>query len=109
MADGLIIVGALTAVAGAIRANFASVPFFRSRAAEPSTPEGRAIATLECAYACTVAAVITGAGITVMVLGLVIGYGVQTWTILMPIGLAAAAALTAGFIRRTLRQLPNSA
>jgi hypothetical protein len=106
MADGLIIVGALTAVAGAIRANFAYVHFFRTR---PAAPQGRAIAVMEFAYSCSVAAVITGAGITVLVLGLVIGNGVQAWTLSLPISLAAGGALTAALARRILGQLRNPA
>jgi hypothetical protein len=107
IANGLIIVGALTAVAGAIRANFAYVRFFRTRGAAP--PQGRAIAGMEVAYSGSVAAVITGVGITVLVLGLVIGSGVQAWTLLLPISLAVGGALTAALTRRILEQLRNPA
>jgi hypothetical protein len=107
MANGLIIIGALTAVAGAIRANFAYVRFFRTRGAAP--PRGRTIAGMEFTYSCSVAAVITGAGITVLVLGLVIGNSVQAWTLSLPISLAAGGALTAVLARRILGQLRNPA
>ena len=103
MATGLIIVGALTAVAGAIRANFAYLRFFRTRGA--ATPQGRAIAGLEFAFSCSMAGVITGIGITVLVLGLVIDNGVQAWTISLPMSLAAGAALTAALTRWRLEQL----
>jgi hypothetical protein len=107
MANGLIIIGALTAVAGAIKANFAYVRFFRTRRA--AIPQSRAIAGLEFAYSCSVAGVITGTGITVLVLGLVIGTGVQAWTLSLPISLAAGGALTAALAHRMLVQLRKPA
>src|SRR5437879_4621194 len=108
MADGLMIVGGLTALGGAIRANFAYIRYFRTRGAQPAAPNSRAIASLEFAYTCSVAAVITGGGISVLVLGLVIGSDVKAWTLALPIGLAAGGVLTAAVARRTLAQLRKS-
>ncbi len=107
-ADGLIVVGALVAVGGAIRATLAYARYFRARKIAPTERMNRAIAAMEFGYSTSLAAVITGAGIAVLVAGLVIGSGVQAWTILMPVGLAAGGAFNAWFSRRTIDKLRKS-
>jgi hypothetical protein len=102
VADGLAIVGGLTSVAGAIRATFAYVHYFQGA---PYDGRGRAIAGLEFADSVAVAGVITGEGIAVLVLSLVIGYGIQTWTSSLPLGLTAGALVTTALAHRMLAQL----
>jgi hypothetical protein len=108
-ADGLILVGALIAVGGAIKAAFAYVRFFPQRDASAADRTHRAIAGMEFVYSTSLAAVITGGGIVVLVVGLVIGYGAQPWTISMPAALMAGGALNAVFSRRTLERLRRPA
>lgn len=108
IADGLIVVGALVAVAGAIRATLAYVRHFRARMIASTDRMNRAIAAMEFAYSTSLAAIITGGGIAVLVAGLVIGSGVRAWTILMPVGLAAGGALNAWLSRRTIDKLRKS-
>ena len=108
-ADGLIIVGALTAVGGAINATFAYRRYFRQRDAASADRRTRAIASMELVYSASLAAVITGGGIAILVLGLVIGHGLQPWTLSMPGSLMAGGAFNALFSRRTLEQLRKSA
>ena len=70
---------------------------------------GSSFIGMEVAFSGSVAAVITGTGITVLVLGLVIGNGVQAWTLSLPISLAAGGALTAALAHRMLEQLRKPA
>jgi hypothetical protein len=109
VADGLITVGALIAVVGAIRANFAYFRYFQMRGSASTDRTKRAMAGMEFVYSTSLAAVITGGGIAVLVVGLVIGHGVQPWTISMPAALMAGGALNAVFSRRTLERLRRPA
>ena len=106
--DGLIVVGALVAVGGATRATLAYVRYFRERKIASTDRMNRAIAGMEFAYSTSLAAVITGGGIAVLVAGLVIGSGVRAWTILAPIGLAIGGAFNAWVLRRTIDKLRKS-
>jgi hypothetical protein len=107
-ANGLIVIGALISVAGAIAATRAYVRYFRAGGFAHVDRLSRNIAAAELAYSCSLAAVITGGGIAVLVLGLVIGGGVQAWTILMPVGLAAGGTFNAWFSRRLAEKLRKS-
>jgi hypothetical protein len=106
--DGLIAVGVLVAGGGAIRATSAYMRYFRERKIASTDRMNRAIAGMEFAYSTSLAAVITGGGIAVLVAGLVIGGGVKVWTILMPVGLIAGGALNASLSRRTIDKLRRS-
>lgn len=108
LADGLIVIGALIAVGGAIRGTVAYIRYFRSPAIASADPVNRAINSLEFVYATSLAAVITGGGIVVLVAGLIFGNGVRAWTILMPVGLAAGGAISAWYSRRTVDRLDGA-
>lgn len=108
VADALIVIGALVAVGGAIRATFVYVHYFRSQEIASADRMNRAIAGMELAYSTSLAAVITGGGGAVLVAGLVVGNGVRAWTILMPVGLVAGGAFSAWLSRRTIDKLRKS-
>lgn len=108
VADALIVVGALVAVGGAIRGTFAYVTYFRSKGIASADRTNSAIAAIEFAYSTSLAAVIVGGGIAVLVAGLVVGSGVRAWTILMPVGFAAGGAFSAWLSRRTIDKVRKS-
>ncbi len=107
--DGLVIVGALTAVAGAIVANIALVRYLRPAHLGQTDRRSQAIAGLEMAHLALKGAVMTFGGITILLVGAIIGSHVQaSWWILLPIGGVGGSVLTAALIRRTLAHAHNS-
>jgi hypothetical protein len=101
-AYGLMSVGALIGAAGAVRAAFAYIRYFRSKDAQPGDRRIRAIAGGEFAYSSAIAGVITGGGLAVLVLGMVLLGYVQAEWLLAPIVLVAVSASAALQWRRVL-------
>jgi hypothetical protein len=101
-AFGLMSVGALIAAAGATRATRAYIVYFRSKDAQPGDKRTRAIAGGEFAYSSAIAGVITGGGLAVLVLGMVLLGYVQAEWLLAPIVLVAVSASAALQWRRVL-------
>jgi hypothetical protein len=104
-AYGLMIVGALIAAAGAVRAAFAYIRYFRSKDAQPGDRRIRAMAGGEFAYSSAIAGVITGGGLAVLVLGMVMLGQVQTVWLLAPVVLIAVSVSAALQWRRVLARL----
>jgi hypothetical protein len=109
LAVALTIAGALIAVGGAIRINFAYVRYFRSRKVGPDDRKARAMRAMELAYQGGTSAVITGAGCQVLLAGLVLGSYIRSnWSVLAPLSLVIGGAYMAWLSRRLIAQLRRS-
>jgi hypothetical protein len=110
LAGGLIVAGALLSVGGAVRITFAYVRYFRSGKVRPDDRKARATLAMEFAYQGGISAVITGAGIQVLLAGLALGsYILVNWWVLSPTSLLIGGAYTAWLARRLIAQLRRSA
>ena len=110
LAGGLIVTGALIAVGGAVRINFSYVRYFRSRKVRPDDRKARATVAMELAYQGAVSAVITGAGLQVLLAGLALGSYIEvSWWVLAPASLLIGGAYTAWLSHRLVAELRRSA
>ena len=107
LALGLVILGALTIVAAAVLAN---IVFFRYMLARGlSTHDRVALRAADIAFATSLlrCAVITFGGASLLVLGLVAGYGTAVWTLVIPLSpliLSAAALVYARRLSKRTRE-----
>jgi hypothetical protein len=108
LALGMVIVGALIAVIGPIGAGIAVLRLVDAQRVLAGNPTNRRAATFDGAYWMLLFAVVTSAGLLLLVLGGAIGFGLAGWAPVLPGGMLVLAAIGAGYARWELVRLRSS-
>lgn len=99
LALAMTMVGASIAAIGPIGAGIALVRMSDAQRVMVREPIKRRIATFDYAYRMLLFAVVTAAGICLLLFGGVVGFGMAAWAPALPGGLLLASALAAGYAR----------
>jgi hypothetical protein len=106
-ANALIAGGVLVVIVGAIGANVVFVQFL-SRRTTTIVPKSRSIATLEAIVRLLLFSSVLAVGLTILLMGEVIGYGLPKWAPALPFALILGSVATAWYARRLAMQLRAS-
>jgi hypothetical protein len=104
VATALITAGLTATIVGTIGANIVFLPFLLRHERPPPAPEARAIAVFEALFRLLQFSTVMAVGLTFLVLGEVIGYGLPRWAPALPLALTIGTIGTAWSARWRLRR-----
>jgi hypothetical protein len=107
LANPVIAGGGVVVIVGVIGANVVFVQFL-SRRTTTIVPKSRSIATLEAIVRLLLFSSVFAVGLTILLMGEVIGYGLPKWAPALPVALMLGSVATAWYARRLARQLRAS-
>ena len=107
LANALIVGGVLVVIVGVIGANVVFVKLL-SRRTTTIVPRSRSIATLAALFRLLLFSSVVAVGVTILLIGEVIGYGLPKWAPALPFALMLGSVAIAWYARRLAMQLRAS-
>jgi hypothetical protein len=107
VANALIAGGVVLVIVSVIGANVVFSQFL-SRRTTTIVPKSRSIATLEAVFWLLLFSTVLAVGLTILLMGEVIGYGLPNWAPALPFALMLGSLATAWYARRLATQLRAS-
>jgi hypothetical protein len=104
VANALIAGGIAVVILGVIGANVVFFQFLSRRTA-PIVSQSRSIALLEALFRLLLFSTVLAVGLTILLMGEVIGYGLPNWAPALPFALMLGSITTAWYARRLAKQL----
>ena len=100
----LITAGVTVTIVGTVGANIVFVPYLLRQRTATVAPEARSIAAFGAMFRLLQFSTVMAVGLTFLVLGEVIGYGLPRWAPALPLALTLGTISTAWYARWRLRR-----